>query len=239
MSNKKKIGDMDRLNSISLQHGYSLSEDLFSKLRDMILTENLPEGYVFPNENELCKIFEVGRSTLREAYSRLATLGLITRTKSGTYVNDIKKIQGSFSFDTMVKASDLGDLMEFRRILETELVMIAATKATPKDIERLEDCHDFIKNNIENVVAITIYDMQFHLVIADISGNKLMIRIFDTIRSHMENLIYHAFTRDRTMIDKAIISHDQIINAIKAGDPERAREAMLMHMSNVSLQLGV
>lgn len=73
--------------SISIENRKHISEELFEKLRDAILSGELPAGYVFPNENELCQKLNIGRGSLREAYSRLETLHMITRSKTGTYVN--------------------------------------------------------------------------------------------------------------------------------------------------------
>ena len=49
----------------------NMSDYLYQKISGMIMNGTLPEGYVFPNEAQLCEQLGVGRSTLREAYKAL------------------------------------------------------------------------------------------------------------------------------------------------------------------------
>ena len=74
------VSEQGVLTSLTIESRKHISEELFLKLRDAILNGDLPEGYVFPNENELCQQLHIGRGSLREAYSCLETLHLITRT---------------------------------------------------------------------------------------------------------------------------------------------------------------
>ena len=80
----------------------AISEELFEKLREAILSghcRRLP----FPNENELCKKLNIGRSTLREAYAPLETLHLITRTKTGTCVSKESDRRNAMNFDAIAQ----------------------------------------------------------------------------------------------------------------------------------------
>ena len=101
------VSEQNVLTSLTIQSRKHISEELFLKLRDAILNGDLPEGYVFPNENELCQQLHIGRGSLREAYSCLETLHLITRTKTGTYVNSTSEIQNSMNFLAIAKRTSV------------------------------------------------------------------------------------------------------------------------------------
>lgn len=65
----------------------NVSDRLYQKISELIMSGELQEGYTFPNETVLCEQLSVGRSSLREAYKALELSGYVTRTKKGTVVN--------------------------------------------------------------------------------------------------------------------------------------------------------
>ncbi|MBG0765753.1 MAG: FadR family transcriptional regulator, partial [Tissierellales bacterium] len=117
--NNEKLYDL--LHDITNTSKKRLSENLFLSLRNAILRGELEEGYIFPNENELCKKLDIGRSTLREAYAPLETLNLICRTKTGTYVNNESEIKNPMNFNIIAKYSTPKDIMEFRDVIEVAI----------------------------------------------------------------------------------------------------------------------
>ena len=134
--------------SLTIENKKHISEELFEKLRDAILTGALPAGYVFPNENELCQKLNIGRGSLREAYSPLETLHLITRTKSGTYVNSQEEIKNSMNFEAIAQRTEAQNLAEYRQVVEIGTAQLAATKVTEKEIDgakHQELIEDFIR----------------------------------------------------------------------------------------------
>ena len=73
--------------ALNVQPAQNMSDRLFNRISQMIMSGKLPEGYVFPNEAVLCEQLHVGRSTIREAYKALELSGYVTRSKRGTFVN--------------------------------------------------------------------------------------------------------------------------------------------------------
>jgi len=55
----------------------------------LITSGELKEGDKLPTERELMGVFDVGRTSIREALKALSTLGVVERTKEGTFVRDI------------------------------------------------------------------------------------------------------------------------------------------------------
>lgn len=208
-----------------------LSEDLFIKLRNAILSGQLSGGYIFPNENELCKQLDIGRSTLREAYASLETLNLITRTKNGTFVNTETEVKNPMNFDLVAKYSNPKDVMEFREIIEVGIAYSAAKNATKDDIERLENIVNMMKNSYGDIAALTIYDFEFHSQLALISGNELLNIALQAVRVSYENFVYNAFKKSPFF--ESIEDHLAIIDALRINDPKMAKAVMRKHLNHI------
>ena len=99
--NTSALQQLTFLDDLVASERRNISDVIFRRIRDAIISGELPPGYVFPNENELCKKLNIGRSSLREAYSPLETLKLISRSKAGTYVNDLDIYQNAMNFDAI------------------------------------------------------------------------------------------------------------------------------------------
>ncbi|NLJ57924.1 MAG: FadR family transcriptional regulator [Tissierellia bacterium] len=208
-----------------------LSEDLFIRLRNAILSGELPEGYVFPNENQLCKELDIGRSTLREAYASLETLNLISRTKNGTYVNTETEVKNLMNFDLVAKYSNPKDVMEFREIIEVGITYSAAKNATKEDVEKLENIVNMMKDNHGDIAKLTIQDFEFHSQLALISGNELLCIALDAVRVSYENFVYNAFKKG--LYVESIEDHLSIIDALRDNDPKMAKAVMRKHLSHI------
>lgn len=108
--NTSALQQLTFLDDLVASERRNISDVIFRRIRDAIISGELPPGYVFPNENELCKKLNIGRSSLREAYSPLETLKLISRSKAGTYVNDLDIYQNAMNFEAIAKQTDVKNI---------------------------------------------------------------------------------------------------------------------------------
>ena len=217
--------------SLSIENKKHISEELFEKIRDAILSGELPAGYVFPNENELCQKLNIGRGSLREAYSPLETLHLITRTKAGTYVNAQEVIQNSMNFVAIAQRTEAQNLAEYRQVVEIGMAQLAATKATEQDVERLEAILAQMKLAGEDAVKLSQLDFDFHSALVRITNNELLLITFNTIRSVYEDYTESVF--ERGYRDQSFVDHSAIIEALRANDAELAGLMMRRHLEHV------
>ena len=137
------------LDSLRFAENPNASSILSSRLKEMILSETLPAGFIFPNELAFCSQLGVGRGTLRDAYKELEALGFITRTKRGTYVNDKDTISRSMTLDATLKAAEFSDLLEFRKMFECGTVRLAAERASAEDIAAMEKSVEGLSSSSE------------------------------------------------------------------------------------------
>ena len=217
--------------TLAAENRKQIAEQLFEKLRDAILTGALPPGYVFPNENELCQKLNIGRSSLREAYSPLETLQLITRSKAGTYVNEPSKIQNIMNFEAIAQHTGMENLAEFRKIMEVGVAASAAAKATAEDVEQLEILVQKMAESENDPAMLSQLDFDFHARLVRITCNELLIIAFNTIRSVYEEFTESVFERGH--ISQPLEDHRNIIRAVAANDPVKASAMMQQHLCNV------
>lgn len=209
----------------------TISEELFERLRGAILTGVLPPGFVFPNENELCQKLNIGRTTLREAYSSLETLDLITRKKTGTVVNEPHQTNTFMNFEEIARSIDTATLMEYRTVTEVAIIQNAATKVTAADIERLKEIIDKMEQVRDDALTLSQYDFDFHASIARVTKNQLLIITFNTIRAIYEDFTEKMF--DCGAYEQSFEDHKNIVRALEAHNPTLSGEMMYRHLFNV------
>ena len=172
-------------NEIRVSSSKSMSDKLFDEISRRILSGELPEGYVFPNEAVLCEELRVGRSTIREAYKALELSGYVTRSKKGTFVNSRLDILSATPIKQAFVSADSRDFNEFREVVEVRSAELAAERATKEDIAALQDIIKASKalydaGHIDDVAA---KDMEFHRAISKMSGNKLILSVMVIIKA--------------------------------------------------------
>jgi len=232
MNDSKKIKETDIFDSLNINNKKRISEELFTKLRDAIISGKLPENYSFPSESELCKKLDVGRSTLREAFASLETLNLITRKKNGTYVNEESGFKNFMNFDAITQQTNYYNVFEFRKVLEIGIAGSAAKKAKPEDIIILESIVNSMECNLNDVKTLTICDYEFHSQLAKISDNELLIIAFNATLPYYEKYIFEAF--ENNIYVQSVSDHKEIIKALEINDAKQARMAMHNHLKHIS-----
>ena len=214
------------------------SDYLVETFKSMILSDKFPVGYALPNENTLCEKLGISRTTLREAFKVLAAYGLITRTKHGTFINDSKNFSSSLKMDYHFEESDSRELLEFRKMLETESAYMAAQNATTDDIRELKRILINQENCKNSPSALSYNDTAFHMMIAQCTHNKLLMGIMQLISdSYYKNIRKQFETIDniegKTPYNSVFVYHNKIFDAILLKDPQAAANAMRKHINSI------
>jgi DNA-binding FadR family transcriptional regulator len=210
-----------------------MSEAIARQIEDQISCGQLQAGQLLPSEKSLMKDFGVGRYTVREAFRMLETSGLI-RIKQGAQGGAIiTKPTNEFVSDFLIKALRFGEvtpdaLSEFRIALEPSIAAAAAQKKYIKQtfIDEMEKNVSYVKA-LHSKKKVTAYgNMDFHVLIAEATENPMFIILLKTLRAGF-NLVLPL--NNQTILD-TIRYHELILEAIKNGDPESAREQMSVHL---------
>ena len=222
------------LSEIDLSTEENISDSLYEHIRRLRTTEALPAGYVFPNENELCQRLNIARTSIREAYKALEIRGYITRTKRGTRVNTADEIAKALPFSAAIALSDFADLVEYRSVIESQLASLAAQRRTEEDIQALEKHLSNMKKNTRDLSKLTYFDTLFHITVAEATHNELFKRITEMSSSVFASGVFTAFGVDtEENVRQALISHEEILCAIREKNADAAAGAMFRHIANV------
>jgi len=213
----------------------TLSEQVALQLAAEVAAKRWRPGDKLPSEAELCRAFNVGRSTLREALKSLAFIGIIRmRAGGGSYVAE----RPSRYVDRQLLArgilsteKDVTDLSEARLVLESELTSLCARRATRRDLATLEDLASKMKvAKDEDRWKFQQLDLEFHLSIAASSKNEVLSDLLGHIRVALQELIRKSLLLPDGM-NLACKQHDKILVALKQRNPPGARTAMRAHLS--------
>lgn len=234
MSEEKNVIDKLKMNLPG-----NAADLLVEKFRSMILSGEIPAGYVFPSETRFCEQLGVSRSTLREAYKALENTGFITRVKrNGTMVNDFSDISRSASLGTSLIMSDLDELMEFRVMIEGELASLAAQRISEENLAVMREAlHQM--SNTRNLKEFTRYDTMFHMEVAKAARNRLLISTMENAQDAFQGGIYQAFQIDtESNLSQALEFHTRILEALERRDSAAAYTLMRQHINSVSERMG-
>lgn len=217
----------------------SLSDQIAERILQMIRENKLRPGEKLPSERDLAEIMGVGRPVLREALRGLSLMNIVEiRQGAGTYVTELetKKLVEHLDFVFSLDDSATLDLFDARKIVESGIVELAARRITDAEIANLEDILEEAVRVKEDPEAFLNADHEFHLWIVSIADNPILLRF-------MESIYQLGLTsRTRTgglegMIPQSINDLHQILAALRARDPQAARNAMLQHLENVEERL--
>ncbi len=223
-----------------------LSEEIVDQIKELISRGDLRPGQRIPSERELASFLGVSRPSVREAIMVLEAMGFLeSRQGGGTYVRSLADVTMADPLANMVERRDprmLHALTEVRIGLETWSAYLAAKRAEDSEIERLRELYNIMVEQAANGGWDAEVDFQFHLTITAASHNTLQVHVLDTIQTLFQTTIMVAlseFYSKEGYIELLLNHHREIMEAIAARDPERARDRMMEHLTLVEEKLAL
>ena len=201
-------------------------------------------GSTLPNEDALCAELGVSRGVLREATKVLIQKGMIeSRTRTGTAVcpqenwNIFDPDVLAWKLQNENRAEFLKNILEVRRIIESEAARMAAERARPEDVERLRSILDEMALSNSGVTeetsnALKLLDLKFHAGVMEASGNELIAQIGHTMRQ----VLLTARQIDQPGLDAlkdSLSYHKKILDAIAERKAEGAYTLSQEHIDQV------
>ncbi|MBI5724706.1 MAG: GntR family transcriptional regulator [Planctomycetes bacterium] len=195
----------------------SLAEQIYQKLKGMILSGKLKAGQHIAEES-LTELFGVSRTPIREALRRLSEYGLV-RIKPRSRVEVI-----------LLTESEAHDVMEVRSALEKLAVRLASRNAGADDLKNLRaiagQCHKHLAAG--DIGRTFETDSRFHLELARLGGNGVLLQSLDRLDAFVQ-LVRLVHCQSAQTISSALAMHDGLIEALAAGDVDRAMEIAERH----------
>jgi DNA-binding GntR family transcriptional regulator len=171
-------------------------------------------------EQDVSEALGVSRTPVREALGRLASEGILERIPHRGF---------------RVPDEEVGTLLELYPIVSALDLLagrLALPRVTPETIARLRDVNRRLAEtkDSEDVRARIQLNNEFHHVICEQSGSQRLTELLDDLRGQVTRLeIWYYSQRSRT--DESVADHEALIDAIEAGDHDRALELLEHNMA--------
>jgi GntR family transcriptional regulator, sialic acid-inducible nan operon repressor len=215
-----------------------LYEEIAGRIEEMILAGQYRPGDHLPSEREIRKTFDVGRTSVREALFALQKMGLVeivsgerARVTRPTADRLIDELAGA-ARHMLAQTDGVRWFQEARMLLETGLARQVAEIRTEQDLELIEQALKENRCAIDNPGTFVATDVPFHYVLPNILRNPIFMALHRALRDWMLEV------RNITMKvpgspERAYQAHKRIYEAIAAGKPDAAAEAMQEHLEEV------
>ena len=214
-----------------------ISETVVDQILDLIEDGRLKIGDQLPGERDLVNQLQVGRASVREALRILEAQGVIeVLPGKGTFVVGETAFEGDDGIVEWFKhhVSEELHYLEVRGVLDRQAASLAAQRASDTDLAAmsllLDEAQASLKSSdLDKMVSL---DKQFHISIAEATGNDMLSHLLSSIHEAMVNP-RRSLIRIKGRAAISIQQHRAILDAIKARDPEAAARAVDLHNTSV------
>ena len=222
-----------------LRRPRGLVQEIVAGLAGNIRDGLIKPGDKLPTESEIMARFDVSRTVVREALSKLQASELVeTRHGIGTFALALQDT-GNFkiSSEDFSTVADVISVLELRLSLETEAAGLAAQRRTGLNLTAMEAALQAFQDSINHDSDAVPPDFQFHMEVARSTGNQH----FADLMTYLGTMIIPR-TRVNTpnrapdgrlnFLQRVHGEHEIIFDAIRDQDAEAARTAMRTHLGN-------
>jgi DNA-binding GntR family transcriptional regulator len=194
--------------------------DIFRELRQDILACRLPPGAEL-REAELAERFAVSKSPVRDALSRLVHEGLvIVMPRQGYRVAPISM-------------KDVRDMFQYRAVLESGCIRVAAESASAEALRALDRFRDFDPAAYPD--GFIGYNRDFHSSLAGLCGNARLVQAVAGQMDQMDRVITMSLAALRRADPARLIQqHGEIVDALQRQDPRRAAALVARHIGEAA-----
>ena len=200
----------------------SLHGEVLSRLRDYLVEGNIPDGGRVP-ERQLCELFGVSRTPLREALKVLAAEGLIELLPNrGARVRELGK-------------HDLEELFDVMGGLESLAGRLACEAITDQEIAEIERLHYemygyYLHRDMHNYFQV---NQRIHERIVAASRNEALRGIYANLAGRIRRVRYSAnFARKRQRWAEAMREHEAILDALRRRAGSELSDILFQHLRN-------
>ncbi|MFC3039550.1 GntR family transcriptional regulator [Virgibacillus xinjiangensis] len=202
-----------------------LSELIAEELRQRIWNKQVQFGERLL-ETELAEMFDVSRSTIREALKILEQEQLvISKARKGTYVTEFTD-------------EDLAEIIELRTLMEAHAFQDALPELGREHFAKLSEILDEMKTAAGKGKWGDLFDldMKLHGYIVNQSGNSRIIRIYESIQVQIRAYLVH-LDQYYSSPHSFYAEHRELVDALKTKDPQKVNRSVRDHISYVEEKL--
>lgn len=201
-----------------------------ASIAEDICSERYPSGSTLPRENDLCAMYGVSRTVIRESLKVLESKGLVRgKPRIGTSVcdkddwnildQDVLEWMGPSIADFDI----LGSILEARRTIEPAAAEYAAERATAQEIADLDNAWRQMRDSSDDPERFTEADVAFHKVLLSASHNQVFRRLSSAMHAGLRYVL-HASNVAAHSRDEAIVVHGELVEALRLRNRTAARD---------------
>lgn len=217
-------------------------EKVLEYIKSEVRRGNLKRGERLPPERELAEQLNVSRNSVREAVRTLSLMGFVSSVQgAGNYIScDLERNLGA-SFELMMLLGETNYLQvsQLRRGLESETARLAAGRILPRQLLTLETLTRKMCEEPDPVKGAQ-YDREFHKLLCEASGNKLIKSLFSAMMTTIDDFIGTMYRKIVSVDEQAKelhAAHEQIVAALRAQDEDGAIHAIWTHFEIVDASI--
>ena len=205
-----------------------ISEHASEQIEGLIRQGNYQAGAKLPSVRELCGMFGIGRSAVRDALTILKGKGMIDiRQGEGAYVcgfDSSKLLNQAF---LPVRKKDVAELFQVRKVIEPGIAELAAANRSDRQLLLMK-----------NTLTLSGWqaDYEFHRIIAEASGNGIFLQLTQFISQALKNGMEHLYSHISADPEALVLingQHSDLYTHIQNREGRKAYETMSRHLQAV------
>ncbi|WP_291909340.1 FadR/GntR family transcriptional regulator [Chitinophaga sp. CB10] len=212
----------------------SLVDKVERKLIELLISKDIKVGDSIPKELELADVLGVSRTVVREALTRLKTLGLIeTKKKRGAVLTnpDLTGLLEKSLYPEIMDKNTLREIFEMRLALEIGMADFIMERVTPEDVAALKAIVEDEPAVADQHLFQIEQEIRFHGKLYEISGNQVLKR-FQQMLLPVFDYVHKSGLLKKMPKTKKFVSHKGLVEIIENGSAEMLRNAMRNHLEN-------
>jgi GntR family transcriptional repressor for pyruvate dehydrogenase complex len=220
-----------------------LYETVIEQVDKLLSSGRYKLGDKLPSIDELSQMFKASKPTLREAFSVLASTGVLEISHGrGIFIKSLtvrtkRPVVADFAD---VTGSSLLHWLEFRRTVEVEAAALAAKRRTDAEVAHLERLIGAIEAKLNAGEIAEDLDYEFHVAIAQATHNPIYANALKTNAHALQHHIFEDVRQSLTVPARKLLimeEHRKILESIRRGNAAQARRAMETHLLNAERKL--
>ena len=216
-----------------LERSRRLYEDVGERLGQFVRESRMAPGEQFPAERELAHRLRVSRTSVRQSFVVLQALGFVdVRHGEGVFLRRTRGFGESLT-KLLERRRRLPEVLEAREALEVKLAELAAAHRGERDLNAMAAALSQMEAEIAAGGLGTDGDAAFHHAIAQAAGNQILLHLIDAMAEVIQESRVESLSEPGRP-PLSLEAHRRILAAIEAGSPERAGEAMRLHLRVVA-----
>jgi GntR family transcriptional regulator, transcriptional repressor for pyruvate dehydrogenase complex len=212
-------------------------EIIEASIRREIYNGTLVPGQKLPNEFELARQFNVGRSAVREALKVLELAGLLVVRRGyngGTFVAppDFEEASEAITLTFQPGNMALDQLLEACQTIEARAAELASLQATGLEISDLEELVQRIEQCVHLPARYLTGIVDFHLAVTEMAHNSVFTLALQAMRNNLIQEL-NRFVGDQKFRTTIILELKDICKAISDHDSLQAGQLMRLHLRHL------